>query len=414
MSRNKNTIFCAALFLSAAYTVGCHRLTGTSANANLRRIAKDLAQELIIVDTHQDLPWRLTKQTQDISRRTRTGDFDYPRARKGGLDAVFVAAYIPPEFEEKGGARALADETIDMIESWTRRWPDKFVLAKSPADVKDQFGQERVSLVMAIENGSPIESDLAGIKHFYDRGVRYITLVHSKNNHICDSSYEQEPKWNGLSPFGKELIPQMNRVGMMIDVSHASDKAFYQIIELSRAPVVATHSACRHFTPGWERNMDDEMIKLLAKNGGVIQINFGSMFVNEKVNRAFDERAKHITQYVKAHNLQGKHKEAYIGKYVRANPIADTDISDVVANIDHVVKLAGIDHVGLGSDFDGLEENLPRGLKDVSCYPNLIYELLRSGYTKDDIRRICSDNFLSVWSDVQQTAQKLQSDTQAP
>jgi len=414
MSRSKNTILWLALFLSAACTVGCHRQTGTSASVNLRRIAKDLAQELIIVDAHQDVPWRLRKQTQDISKRTRTGDFDYPRARKGGLDAVFVAAYIPPELEEKGGARALADETIDMIESWTRRWPDKFALAKSPADVRDQSGQERVSLAIAIENGSPIEDDLAGVKHFYDRGVRYITLVHSKNNHICDSSYEQEPKWNGLSPFGKELIPQMNRIGMMIDVSHASDKAFYQIIELSKAPVLATHSACRHFTPGWQRNMDDEMIKLLAKNGGVIQINFGSMFVNEKVNRAFDERAKHITEYVKANNLQGKHKEAYIRKYTRANPIADADISDVVANIDHVVKLVGIDHVGLGSDFDGVEENLPRGLKDVSCYPNLIYELMRDGYTKNDIRKICSDNFLRVWSDIRQTAQRLRSDTQSP
>jgi membrane dipeptidase len=269
-------------------------------------------------------------------------------------------------------------------------------MAGSVADAKKQFGDSKISLAVGMENGSPIEGNLDNIKYFYDRGIRYITLVHSKNNHICDSSFDEETKWNGLSPFGTEVISQMNRLGMLIDVSHVSDKTFYQIIELSKAPVAATHSSCRHFTLGWERNMDDEMIKLLAKKGGVIQINFCSMFVNEQINREYADRRTQILEYIEAKNLEGDEREKYFEEYAQENPLGDADISDVVANIDHVVKLVGIEHVGLGSDFDGVGGNLPVGLKDVSCYPNLIFELLKKGYTEEDIKKICSDNFLRV------------------
>jgi len=346
---------------------------------------------------------------EDISKRTEGGEFDYPRARKGGLNVVFMAVYVPPKYEEEGGAKALADKIIDTIEGFAETWPDKFVMARSVADVKEQFGDSKISLAMGMENGSPIEGNLDNLKYFYDRGIRYITLAHSKNNHICDSSYDKEPKWNGLSPFGMEVVSQMNRLGMLIDVSHVSDKTFYQIIELSKAPMVATHSSCRYFTPGWERNMDDDMIKLLAKKGGVIQITFGSMFVNEQINRKSANRRKHILEYIEANNLQGDEKDKYTREYEEENPIGDADISDVVANIDHVVKLVGIEHVGLGSDFEGVGGKLPDGLKDVSCYPNLIYELLKKGYTEKDIKKICSGNFLRVWSDAERTALKLQS-----
>jgi membrane dipeptidase len=164
---------------------------------------------------------------------------------------------------------------------------------------------------------------------------------------------------------------------------------------------VATHSACRHFTPGCERNMSDEMIKLLAQKRGVMQMNFGSMFVNKRVNEEFENRRKHIVKYIEAHNLKGKEKQKYVDEYTEANPLSGADISDVVANIDHVVQLVGIEHVGLGSDFDGVGDNLPKGLKDVSCYPHLIGELLNKGYTEDDVRKICSENFLRVWSEVE-------------
>jgi len=259
---------------------------------------------------------------------------------------------------------------------------------------------------MAIENGAPIEGDLDNLRHFYDRGVRYITLVHSKCNHICDSSYDKERKWHGLSPFGRELVAEMNRTGMIIDVSHVSDEAFYQVVELSKAPVVATHSSCRHFTPGWERNMDDKMIKRLAEKGGIIQITFGGMFVNTQVHRKNQQAWEVMDAYIARHNLQDEAMDKYVARYRKAHPIGKANVADVAEHIDHAVKLVGIDHVGLGSDFDGVGDQVPVGLEDVSCYPNLIYELLKKGYTEADIAKICAANFLRVWSAIQSSASK--------
>jgi len=381
-----------------------------AANDEANVKAKELAQKYMIIDTHQDVPYRLKNQMEDISQRTEHGDFDYPRARAGGLDAVFMAIYVPAEYEEEGGAYTFANEAIDMVEGLASAWSDKFVMARSVADIRKQFGDGRISLAMGIENGAPIEGNLSNLKHFYDRGVRYITLVHSKNNHICDSSFDDERKWHGLSPFGADVVREMNRLGMIVDVSHVSDETFYQIMDVSKAPVVATHSACRFFTPGCERNMDDDMIKLLARKAGVIQINFGAMFVSARVNREFVERRKRIREYIDAHTLKGEARQKYGEQYVKDHPLSEADIGDVVANIDHVVELVGIDCVGLGSDFDGVGDSLPKGLKDVSCYPNLIHELLQKGYAEEDIRKICSDNFLRVWSDVERTDRELRSE----
>ena len=375
----------------------------------LKKKAEELARKYMIVDTHLDVPYRLKKKMEDISRRTAGGNFDYVRAIEGGLDVAFMAVYVPAEYEGTGNAYAFADETIDMIEGLARTWPDKFSLAASVADVKKQFGHDKVSLAMGIENGTCIEGNLANLKHFYDRGIRYITLAHSKANHICDSSFDPERKWNGLSPFGVKVVSEMNRLGMMIDVSHVSDETFYQIIELSKAPVVATHSACRHFTPGYERNMSDEMIKLLAKKGGVIQMNFGSMFIDRKVNREAADLMKSMNDYIEANNLKGQEKEDYIEKFKREHPLRRVHVSDVAVHIEHVIELVGIDYVGLGSDFDGVGDNLPEGLEDASCYPNLIYELLKKGRSEEDIKKICSDNFLRVWAEVERVACDLQS-----
>lgn len=409
MNKSINIISWIIIVVMTLLVVGCQKHANTLTDAQMKIKANEIAQKYMIVDTHQDVPYRLIKKMEDISQRTKEGEFDYPRARQGGLDVVFMAVYVPPEYEDKGGAKAFAEKIIGLTEGFAQTWPDKFVMAGSVADVKEQFGENKISIVMGMENGSPIEGNLDNLKHFYNRGIRYITLVHSKCNHICDSSFDEQRKWNGLSPFGTEVVSAMNRLGMLIDVSHVSDKTFYQIIEFSKAPVAATHSSCRYFTPGWERNMDDEMIKLLAEKGGVIQINFGSMFVSEKVNREYKLRRKNVLKYIEANNLQGEAKDEYFKKYAKENPYSDADISDVVANIDHVVKLVGIEHVGLGSDFDGVGGELPVGLKDVSCYPNLIYELLKKGYTEADIKKICSENFLRVWSNVQRTARELQS-----
>ena len=377
---------------------------------NLKKKAEELAQKYMIIDTHLDVPYRLKKKMEDISVRTAGGNFDYPRARKGGLDVAFMAVYVPAEYEGTGNAYKFADETIDMIEGFARTWPDKFVLARSVADVKKQFGQSAISLAMGIENGSCLEGNLSNLKHFYDRGISYVTLSHSKANHICDSSFDPEHKWNGLSSFGVKVVTEMNRLGMIVDVSHVSDDTFYQVIEISKAPVVATHSSCRHFIPGYERNMSDEMIKLLAKKGGVIQINFGSMFISKRANQELVELNKNMDDYIETHHLEGQEKDDYPEKYKREHRLQRIHVSEVASHIEHVIELVGVDYVGLGSDFDGVGDNLPIGLEDVSCYPNLIYELLKKGCSEEDVRKICSENILHVWTKVEDIARELQSD----
>ncbi|MBN2132066.1 MAG: dipeptidase [Sedimentisphaerales bacterium] len=375
-------------------------------DANLRARANRLAQKLFLIDTHMDTPYQLQKEMVDLSVRTESGQFDYVRARQGGLDGVFMAVYVPPSYEE-GGARGFADRTIDSVTECLSNWSDKFAPALSAGQMRKQFGDGRISIALGMENGSPLEGEMANLRHFHARGIRYITLCHSKNNHICDSSFDEGPQWHGLSPFGRKLVAEMNRVGMIVDVSHVSDEAFYEVMQLSQAPVVATHSGCRHFTPGWHRNMSDEMIRLLAKKGGVIQINFGSIFVNPVANRKFDELHRDILRQVKARNLQGQERDRYVHERWVGARFGPAYVADVATHIDHVAKLVGVEHVGLGSDFDGIE-NVPEGLEDVSCYPNLIYELLKKGYDEPALKKICAENFLRVWSQVEKTALTLQ------
>ena len=367
----------------------------------LRSQAIALAQKYIITDGHVDLPYRLWDKMEDVSGRTPGGDFDYQRAREGGLNAPFMSIYIPHTYQETGGAKALADSLIDMVEGITKEHPEQFAMAASPAEVEAQFAKGLISFPMGIENGAALEDDLANVQHFYQRGVRYITLTHSTDNLICDSSYDTTRTHNGLSDYGREVVAEMNRVGIMVDVSHISDSTFWQVMALSKAPAIASHSSCRHFTPGFERNMSDEMIKALAAKGGVIQINFGSTFISgESLDRWNAAKA-----LVADAGLDEDSPEAdsVRNAYLAENPIF-ADVTDVADHIDHVVKLAGIDHVGFGSDFDGVGDSLPAGLKDVSTYPNLIFHLLKRGYTEEDIEKICYKNVWRVWNAVAQVA----------
>ncbi len=411
MNRNKVLLLRVVIILLSGLVAACPGQTEKMGDIELKlkKKAQELARKYMIIDTHLDVPYRLKKKMEDISLRTAGGDFDYPRAKEGGLDVAFLAVYVPAEYEGTGNAYKFANENIDMIEGFIRKWPDKFVMARSVTDVKEQLGWGGISLAMGIENGTCLEGDLTNLKHFYDRGVRYITLAHSKANHICDSSFDPERKWNGLSPFGKKVVSEMNRLGMMIDVSHVSDDTFYQIIELSKAPIVATHSSCRHFIPGFERNMSDDMIKLLAEKAGVIQINFGSMFITKRVRQEWADLKKRMDEYIEANNLKGREKEDYIEQYKREHKLQKVHVSEVASHIEHVIELVGIDYVGLGSDFDGVGDNLPVGLEDASCYPNLIYELLKKGCSDEDIEKICSGNFLRVWSQVEEIGHKLRS-----
>ncbi len=384
----KRTIIALSLIAS----LGAHAEDTFSASEKAVRIAKDN----LIVDTHIDVPYRMYNKWEDVAKATKGGDFDYPRAQQGGLNAPFMSIYIPAnlEFEGKGKSYHLANQLIDGMEALAYRNPDKFAIAYSSDDVLKQYQAGIISLPMGMENGSPIEGDLANLTHFYKRGIRYITLAHSQSNHISDSSYDIRRKWKGLSPFGKTLITEMNKIGMMIDVSHISDDAFYQVMALSKAPVIASHSSLRKYTPGFERNMDDEMLKALAKNGGVIMINFGSSFVTSQARGWYDK----LNAARKADPSVGKN-------YRDTNPFPFATLNDVLDHIDHVVNLIGIEHVGIGSDYDGVGDSLPVGLKDVSTYPNLIQGLLDRGYSESDIKKILSENLMRVWRQVETKAQ---------
>jgi membrane dipeptidase len=290
-----------------------------------------------------------------------------------------------------------------MVVGITEAHPDKFALANSPAAVEANFKKGIISLPLGMENGSPIERKLENVQYWYDRGIRYITLTHSKDNHICDSSYDTTGTWNGLSPFGEQVVREMNRVGIMVDISHVSDSTFWQVMALTDVPCIASHSSCRKFTPGFERNMNDDMIRRLGKNNGVIQINFGSTFLDGDVQKRMDEKRAELNKLLEKQGLDSGDEDAQpvIDQFEKENEVLMADVKTVADHIDHVVSLVGVDHVGFGSDYDGVGDTLPTGLKDVSKYPNLLYELLKRGYTASDIEKFCYKNVWRVWNAVE-------------
>ncbi len=381
----------------------------TMSDEAVQKIADSLAQTYIITDTHVDLPYRLRvkhfrleKEFLGIPISTNEGDFDYERARRGGLDAPFMSIYIPSTYQSKPDkGKELADSLINMIEGIVNAHPDKFALARTPDEVEANTKAGKISLPMGMENGAPIGDSVANVKYFFDRGIRYVTLTHRTNNQICDSSYDTTRIWNGLSPFGEKVVAEMNNVGIMVDISHVSDSAFYDVLKITKAPVIASHSSCRYFTPGFERNMSDDMIRALAKNGGVIQINFGASFI-DSVARSNDALRDSLEIMLTEKKLTSADAEAQpiIEQFGKRHKELYSDVERVADHIDRVVQLTSVDHVGLGSDFDGVGDSLPLGLKDVAAYPNLIAVLLKRGYSAEDIEKICYKNLARVWNNV--------------
>lgn len=365
--------------------------------------ARQLADSLLIIDGHIDIPYRMTNFAEDISQPTIGGDFDYPRAKAGGLNAPFMSVYIPAARQDvPGSARSLADSLIDMVEGFARHAPDKFAVATSTADVLNHQQTGLISLPMGMENGAPIHS-LEDLEHFYNRGIRYITLTHGRDNQLCDSSYDSTRTWGGLSPLGEQVVDHMNRLGIMVDVSHLTDSTIVQVLRRSAAPVIATHSSARNFTPGWERNLSDKLIRMLAERDGVIMVSFGSVFVRGEYQALSRQLGDRIDEHLAANSIDPYSEEGvrYRQAQRKNNPIGT--LEELVDHIDHVVQIAGIDHVGLGSDYDGVTA-LPAGLQDVSTYPDLIAELLRREYSEDDIAKILGSNALRVWGAVERTA----------
>ena len=396
----------AALALSASGCASTACCAPDSVDTASRALA--LTQDALVVDTHIDVPYRLRETPDDVSGPTATGDFDHPRAVAGGLDVAFMSIYIPASYQDTGGARALADSLIDMVEGIAEAAPDKFAVVRSVGDVERLREPGRVLLALGMENGAPVEGDLAALRHFRDRGVRYVTLTHSRDNEISDSSYDDAGTWGGLSDFGRDVVREMNRLGLMVDVSHISDAAFDDVLEVTEAPVIASHSSARHFTPGFERNLDDDRIRRLAENGGVLQINFGSTFLLKRVQDDRDALRAQLADSLADRGLDPETPEgtAYAADFNRRNPLRLAEAADVADHIDHVVALVGIDHVGLGSDYDGVGPTLPVGLEDVSTYPTLVAELLRRGYTEEDVRKVLGGNLMRVWREVEAMAEE--------
>ena len=382
-------------------------ISGCSNDAALKKRAYELAHNFIITDGHIDVPWRLNDGYEDLSVRTEGGDFDYIRAKEGGLDAPFMSVYVPSSYQETGGAKEKADSLIDLVNRIADDHPDKFEIATSVDDVNRIFADGKIALPMGMENGAPLLDDLSNVQYFYDRGIRYITLTHGKDNLICDSSYDTTRTWGGLSPFGRKVVKEMNRVGIMVDISHVTDEVINQVLDMTDIPVIASHSSCRYFTPGWERNMGDDEIRRLKDNGGVIQINYGSSFVTQASQDKRAANAEKIKVYAEENGLSAEDEalKVYAKKVNEENPMY-ADVTEVIDHFDRVVELAGIDHVAIGSDYDGVGDSLPYGLKDVASYPNLIYHLLKRGYSEKDIEKICYKNIWRVWSAVEEAAQK--------
>lgn len=399
------SLTCAVFMLLLA---GC-QASGSEKDLSVEARADSLAQAHLLVDGHIDLPYRLDDFYENPADSTIGGDFDYPRARAGGLDAPFMSIYIPTSLQDTPGAATdRANRLIDLVERIAEEHPEKFTLAMSPEEVRQIGETDAVALPMGMENGAGLGGELDNVEHFYDRGIRYITLTHGTHNRIGDSSYDNaEPRWNGLSPFGENVVAEMNRLGIMVDVSHVTDSTAVDAMAASEAPVIASHSSCRHFTPGWERNVSDDLIKGIADTGGVVMITFGSSFLHSEYRDQDDPIREKMNAHIDSMGWAANSREAvmYEEKIRDEYPIGT--VEDVADHIDHAVDLVGVDHVGLGSDFDGVFA-LPEGLQDASDYPNLIAELLRRGYTEDEIQQILGENLLRVWAEVETTAERLQ------
>lgn len=366
-----------------------------------------LHREAIVVDTHCDTPLRIDEEKADLGVRSNEGHNDFIRMKEGGVDlsfyAIFTRVKLTPN-ESTVQALRLVGEVKDMVEANS----DKVAMAYSVKDVRRIKKGGRGAIMLGMENGSPIQNDMALLHEFYRMGVRYITLCHSAHNQLCDSCAPKEPKWGGLSPFGKKVVEEMNRLGMIVDVSHLSDASFYDCLKYSKAPIVATHSCCRALC-SHPRNMSDKMIKELAKRGGVIQINFYPAFLSDEYGvDAYFDAADQYDAAMKAYwrsGKKGKKEIAHFKKmenYIKKN-FPSPSYKLLVDHIEHVINLVGVDYVGLGSDYDGIEMP-PKGLEDISKFENITKELRLRGYSDSDIKKILGENFLRVLSQVEDLA----------
>jgi membrane dipeptidase len=362
-------------------------------DAKLRERAMKLHREAIVIDTHNDITSAITDDGFDMGAKDTSGknQTDIPRMKEGGLDADFFAIYVAAKYAKEGGAARRALDMIDGVYEQARRHPESLEMAFTSDDIRRIHKAGKIAALMGIEGGHAIEDSLSPLRQFYRLGVRYMTLTHTNTNNWADSAgginNPAEKRHGGLSDFGREVVREMNRLGMMVDVSHVADDTFQDVIETTQAPVIASHSSCRALT-NVPRNLTDDMLKALAQNRGVVMINFYNGFIN--------------TEYARP------------GAQAPAKPANVATMEMLIQHFEHAIKVAGIDHVGIGSDFDGVDGMLPGGMEDVSKLPAITYELLKRGYSDADVKKVLGGNMLRVMAEVEEAARKSQASGAKP
>jgi len=405
----------AALFLAVACFTGVVWSADNEAATKARPPvvltdeARKLHAECLLVDGHNDLPWQMRTEHGasfakcDIAELQPKNHTDIPRLRQGGVGAQFWAAYAPVETIRKGDATHVVLEQIDLIRDMVDRYPETFELALTADDIERIHGQGKIASLIGVEGGHAIEDSIGVLRMLYALGVRYLTLTHADTLNWADAATD-DPRHGGLSPFGEEVVRRMNELGMLVDISHVSPDTMRDALAISKAPVIASHSSAHAIAPH-PRNVPDDVLLLIKANGGLVMVNFFSGFVVPESAKTAANMFQVRREFSKQHP-DPKDLDKAMKQWEAAHPLEPGTIHDVVDHIDHIVKVAGIDHVGIGSDFDGVSM-LPEQLKDVSAYPLITQELLNRGYTPTDIRKIMGENLLRALRGAEQTAREL-------
>lgn len=382
---------------------------GAARDEKLWQKALRLHRSAIVVDGHNDITTPMLDEGYDLGQPS-VGKYhtDLQRMKQGGITGQFFSIYVDRRFAREGGSARRALDMIDMVYRAVERYPNDLMLATSAEDIRRAKRQKRIAALMGIEGGHAIENSLMALRNFYRLGVRYMTLTHNNTNDWADACCDAA-RHNGLSEFGKEVVREMNRIGMLVDISHVSDKTMSDVLDVTRAPVIASHSSARALADH-PRNIPDDLLRRIAKNGGVVMVNFYPVFIDQKALNASREREARLKPQLDA--LREKYKddpkklEEETRRLYAANPLPPTPFSVLIDHIDHIAKVAGVDHVGLGSDFDGVPI-LPVGMEDISRLPNITYELLRRGYSERDVRKILGENLLRVMAEAERVARQM-------
>jgi membrane dipeptidase len=367
--------------------------------------------EAIVIDGHNDLPWQFREKEDlsftyiDINRPQKDLHTDIPRLRKGGLGAQFWSAFVPSSTIKDGSAVRKTLEQIDVIHRLVRTYPDTFAMAYTADDIVRIHKEGKIASLIGVEGGHSIDNSLGVLRMLYALGVRYMTLTHSENVAWADSATDK-PKNHGLSPFGEQVVLEMNRLGMLVDISHVSAETMKHALRVTRAPVIASHSSA-YALAQHPRNVPDDVLELVKKNGGVIMVNFYSGFIVPESARATREMFQ-VARDLQARFPREQDFRTALRQWTKEHPIPRGSVHDVVDHIEHIIQVAGVDHVGLGSDFDGIS-TVPRQLEDVSCYPYITQELLNRGHSKEEIIKVLGGNLLRVLREAEAVARKSKS-----